>query len=150
MRAIRGDRVRTLRRKLDMTQFDVSAMVPMTQSHLSHIECGRVTSVGSVILTGLARILETNTDYLTGESDDPRPSRRRSLGTLAPDEEELIRMYRQIRTPSFRLLAQTQVQMALDLDQGPARRPAAGGQQSQSGSSGDGGPIPAGPAGPPD
>jgi len=75
-----------------------------------------VTSVGSVILTSLATALNTSVDYLIETSDDPRPPRVQAIGKLKPDEEELLKLYRQIRGETFKTKSLDQIRMLLDLD----------------------------------
>ena len=96
MPAVNGRRVRALRDKKGLKQYELAIYAKVNQGHLSEIERGKVESVGSAILMGLANVLETNVDYLIGISNDPRPPKRASLGGLKPDEEELLKIYRGI------------------------------------------------------
>jgi transcriptional regulator with XRE-family HTH domain len=82
--------------KAGLKQYELAALAGISQGHFSAILHDTYESVGSVKLMGLANALETNVDYLVGTSDDPRAYRRVPLGSLTADEEELVRVYRQI------------------------------------------------------
>ena len=116
MPTYRGDRVRALREKVDLKQYELAIHAGVSQGHLSQIERSQIESVGSVILTGLARALETNVDYLVGDTDDPRAIKRRKLGDLAADEEDLVRQYRLLKDQTFRQSVHGYVQLMLNQD----------------------------------
>lgn len=77
-----GERVRELRKAIGLSQVELSEAVKNmtggnkkgTQSHISNLENSTGEKLPSVqVLWALAVILETNTDYLLGLTDDPRP-----------------------------------------------------------------------------
>jgi len=83
---------------------------------------------------GLANALETNVDYLVGTSDDPRAFRRVPLGPLTADEEELVRVYRQIPDDDFfKQRAHDQLRDCVELARHTARADRLATYQSQSG-----------------
>lgn len=88
-RAIRGDRVKALREARGLTQKDVAERAPVSQSYLSEIEGGRRVSVGSLVILGLAHVLETSVDYLVGLTDDPNPTEL--LEGLTEDDWAILR-----------------------------------------------------------
>jgi len=110
----RPERIRRLREKLDKPQYVVAMDANMAQGHLSNLERGHVTSIGSEHLSNLARVLGTNIGYLVGTTNDPRPSAYMRDDELTPDEEQLIRTFRQIKNPVLR-------DLALELVKGTAR-----------------------------
>lgn len=86
-----GNRVKELRERLGMTQSDVQAQlaqrgVEVHQAHVSKIERhARMPSVE--VLRALADVLETNTDYLLGRSDDDSPPSDREDQVIATIED---------------------------------------------------------------
>jgi transcriptional regulator with XRE-family HTH domain len=104
MHSVRGHRVRQLRERLERTQLWLAETAHLSQSHLSQIEQDKVQSVGSAVLNGLARALDTSVDYLIGATDDPRPPKSVAIGRIKPDEEELMLAYRQIKRESLKEL----------------------------------------------
>lgn len=117
MPAVNGQRVRTLREKKGLKQYELAIYAKVNQGHLSEIERNKVESVGSQILMGLAGVLETNVDYLIGTSDDPRPPRRERLGDLKPDEEELLKIYRGMADSYLKRQVIDHAQVMADTDQ---------------------------------
>jgi transcriptional regulator with XRE-family HTH domain len=78
--SVMGDRLRRLREGLGMSQSELGEAVKKmvgekgTQSHISNLEKSTGDKLPSVpTLRALAVILETNTDYLLGLTDDDRP-----------------------------------------------------------------------------
>lgn len=74
-----GERVRDLRKARKLTQEELGSLLGETpfangvgQSHLANIENGRAT-LSVPVLAALAEVLETNTDYLLGLTDDATP-----------------------------------------------------------------------------
>ncbi len=116
MPAINGKRVRALREEKGLKQYELAIHAKVDQSYLSEIERGLAGSVGSQILMGLAGVLETNVDYLIGISDDPRPPQREEVGGLKPDEEELIKSYRQLSQPIVKQYVRDHVVQMADID----------------------------------
>lgn len=58
-----GNRVRRLRRMLDLTQFELEARIGATQGRVSRIERG-CTNPSARVVSALAQALGTTTDYL--------------------------------------------------------------------------------------
>jgi len=114
--AVNGRRVQALRKKLGLRQYELAIYAKVNQGYLSEIERNLTTTVGSQILVNLARVLETNVDYLLGTSDDPRPPRREKVGDLKPDEEELLKIYREIADTYFRQYVRDHARMMADTD----------------------------------
>lgn len=73
-----GDRIRNLRETAGYSQLELAVAlkkrhgVEVHQTHVSGMETGRKQPSVSV-LAALAEVLETNTDYLLGLTDDPAP-----------------------------------------------------------------------------
>ncbi len=104
-RFVRGDRIRTLREGRGWTQIDLSHKSGISQSHISEIESGKPTSIGSGSLYALSRVLRTNMAYLAGTGGDPRPRDKAKLGDLEFTEAELLTNYRALKTPQSRAIA---------------------------------------------
>lgn len=68
-----GSRIKSLRLKTKLTQVEIAKQLDMGSSNFGHIENDRVVPSSSV-LEKIASILDTNTDYLLGRTDDHRPS----------------------------------------------------------------------------
>jgi len=102
---VRGDRIRHLREALHLTQRELSIKSGVSQGHLSNLENGNVSEIGSGSLYALARALRTNMAYLTGGGSDPRPRSEAKLGDLEVDEAELLTNYRELKTQHGRAMA---------------------------------------------
>ena len=100
----RGDRVRALREGLQMTQRDLSIKTGISQGHLSNLENGNVSEIGSGSLYALSRALRTNMPYLTGTGGDPRPRDKAKLGDLEFDEAEVLTNYQALKTKHSRAI----------------------------------------------
>lgn len=75
LQRLRGDRIRHLRKHMNLSQFDLSAAlrqrgVEVNQSWISQVEQGK-GGLKTDALRRLADILECSTDYLLGVTDDP-------------------------------------------------------------------------------
>jgi len=104
-RFVRGDRIRTLGEGRGWTQWDLARKSGISQSHISEIEAGKPTSIGSGSLYALSRALRTNMPYLTGTGGDPRPRDKAKLGDLEFAETELLSNYRALKTGHSRAIA---------------------------------------------
>lgn len=104
-RFIRGDRVRSLREARGWTQTELHHKSHISQAHLSNIENGIVTKIGSGVLFRLSRALRTNMAYITGTGSDPRPRDKAKLGDLEFAEAELLTNYRALKTGQSRAIA---------------------------------------------
>lgn len=104
-RFVRGDRIRLLCEGLQMTQRDLSIKSGISQGHLSNLENGNVSEIGSGSLYALCRALKTNMAYLTGTGGDPRPRNKAKLGDLEFAEAELLTNYRALKTGQARAIA---------------------------------------------
>lgn len=96
-KGIRGDRLRRLRDKRDLSQGQLAGYAGVAQSWISRLERGDASNIGAEHLQSVARVLETSADYLLGRTDDARSPTREPLGDLTPEEEGLIRDYRVIK-----------------------------------------------------
>jgi len=102
---IRGDRIRLLREARGWTQTDLHHRCGISQSHISEIESGKPTGVGSGVLYALSRALRTNMAYIAGTAGDPRPRDKAKLGDLEFTEAELLTNYRALKTGQSRAIA---------------------------------------------
>ena len=66
-----GKRIKELRKKMKMTQEDLANQMRISRSALANYESGLREPNGD-ILVNFSRILNTSTDYLLGNTDDPR------------------------------------------------------------------------------
>lgn len=66
------ERIVELRKDRGLTQSSIAEMLSMSQRNYSHIEIGDYDISGYEIRI-LADLFGTNTDYLLGRTDDPRP-----------------------------------------------------------------------------
>ncbi|MCF4151789.1 XRE family transcriptional regulator [Dethiosulfovibrio sp. F2B] len=69
---IRGDRLKFLREKLDLSQGELGELAGIAQNHISSIETGK-RGASDKTKKRLAEALKTNVSYLIGETDDPAP-----------------------------------------------------------------------------
>lgn len=111
---IRGDRLKRLRDRRDLTQGQLAAYAGVAQSWISRLERGEATNIGAEHLQSIARVLDTSADYLLGRTDDPRSPLREPLGELSPDEENLIRDYRMVKNEDARRLIRNMVRDAVE------------------------------------
>lgn len=65
-----GERIRTRRKQLGLTQLEIARQLNMGRSNFGHIENGRVIP-SSMDLDKIADILKTKPDYLLEKTDDP-------------------------------------------------------------------------------
>jgi transcriptional regulator with XRE-family HTH domain len=65
-----GERIRTRRKQLGMSQEDLASYMSTIQRQISHYETGD-NSPTAEVLVRLAQALETSLDYLVGLTDDP-------------------------------------------------------------------------------
>jgi transcriptional regulator with XRE-family HTH domain len=66
-----GIRIKELRIKRGLSQESLAEKLGMNRVNISHYERGVITKIPSDVLVKLADILQTNTDYLLGISDNP-------------------------------------------------------------------------------
>ena len=66
------NRVKELRKKKGMTQLTVQALTGVDQGDLSKIENG-LRNLTAKCAVRIAKVLDTNEEYLLGRSDDPAP-----------------------------------------------------------------------------
>ncbi|MED5052659.1 helix-turn-helix transcriptional regulator [Anoxybacillus rupiensis] len=69
-----GIRIKELRVKQGLSQENLAEKLGMNRVNISHYERGVITKIPSDVLVKLADILQTNTDYLLGVSDNPEKS----------------------------------------------------------------------------
>lgn len=65
-------RIRDLREDADLKQSEVAEQLNCTQSGYSLYELGK-RDIPTEILSSLADLYHTSTDYLLGRTDDPKP-----------------------------------------------------------------------------
>ena len=65
-----GKHIKDLRKKMKLTQEDLADQMQISRSALANYESGLREPKGD-ILVNFARILNTSTDYLLGNTDDP-------------------------------------------------------------------------------
>ena len=73
-----GTRIRSLRKKLRLTQSELAERIDRSVSYLCHIESGE-KSLSLETLVLIANALHTSTDYLLGDNIDYTPSHGNSL-----------------------------------------------------------------------
>ena len=76
-----GDRIRDLRTKQKLSQSELGDKVDTDSTIISRWETNRVRPSQKYIVR-LAKALDTSTDYLLGETDDPKPT----VGNAATNE----------------------------------------------------------------
>lgn len=64
-----GERIRSRRKQLGLTQLEIARQLDMGRSNFGHIENGRVIP-SSTDLDKIADILKTTSDYLLGKTED--------------------------------------------------------------------------------
>ncbi|MBP5427689.1 MAG: helix-turn-helix transcriptional regulator [Clostridia bacterium] len=69
-------RIRDLREDHDLTQTQVAKTLGMSQTGYSKYETGE-NDIPTAVLIKLARLYKTSIDFLLGETDDPKPPRKR-------------------------------------------------------------------------
>lgn len=82
-----GQRIKKRRLHLGMSQERLATLAEVSQKQISRYESGSSDPTGDVIVA-LSHALETSTDYLLGETDDPSPLHTRD--DLAPLERSVI------------------------------------------------------------
>ncbi|MHC8517039.1 helix-turn-helix domain-containing protein [Sporosarcina sp. ITBMC105] len=87
-----GSRLKKLRGK--MTQEEVSKRLGLSRARYSHYENDRVEP-DTELLKKIADFFEVTTDYLIGQSDDPRMTADQEFEAFANDPE-LERWYREL------------------------------------------------------
>lgn len=103
-----GERIRNTREDMDMLQQELADAVKINVSVLSRIEKG-ARQIRDDELVKIADKLHVTTDYLLGRTDDARPLETSlappaappSTPALTPQEQDLLRKYRQL-TPTGR------------------------------------------------
>lgn len=86
---MRGDRIREKRESLGLSQTDLAEQVGTGQKRVSAWERGESGATDDMIV-GLARALQTSSDWILGLTDDPTPR----PGDLIPKEEKAIALWR--------------------------------------------------------
>lgn len=88
---LHGDRVKTLRERLAMSQDDLAAQVGVSLRQLQRYEGGDNDPTGDIV-DRLSTILKTTSDYLLGRRDDALPEIQES--DLSMMERKLIDAHR--------------------------------------------------------
>lgn len=92
---MRSDRLREMRERSGLTQQDVARLLNVTRGAVGHWERGK-NEPSFEMLRDLARLYNTSTAYLIGETDDPSPlepkrqDRERSAEIEHPPGWELL------------------------------------------------------------
>jgi transcriptional regulator with XRE-family HTH domain len=87
---VQGHRIRQMRERQGYDQMTLAYHAGVTQGHLSNIENGKVSSVGTEALVRLSNALDTSPNYLLGLTTDPRPLERASVYDELMDDEALL------------------------------------------------------------
>jgi transcriptional regulator with XRE-family HTH domain len=93
-----GERIEVLRRRRGITQEDLAIAAGMSQAAISRIESGRVKTLKSDTLAGLARALDVSVPYLIGDGSESNP---KEIVTLDRAAEYLVRVL-ELLTPQAR------------------------------------------------
>ncbi len=103
---IRGDRIKDLREGRGLDQGQLAYRADIDTSYVWRLEKGKNPNVSAEKLARVAKVLRTNTDYLVGTSDDPRPmmGARVLTGDLVPVFERLSDLADRQRTQLIRLI----------------------------------------------
>jgi transcriptional regulator with XRE-family HTH domain len=102
--------------KHGLKQYELAALAGISQGHFSSVMHAKYKSINSISLTNLAKVLNTSVDYLIGASDDPRAPKEVPVGALTADEEELVRVYRQIHGDLLKEQAHVQLRVYVELE----------------------------------
>lgn len=94
---LRGDRIRELRKELNLTQYDLAMAVTrlgaeLRQSWLSQVEQGRA-GLRPDALRLVAAALNTSVDYLVDATDDPTPRDSLEQQVMLLEQNEERREY---------------------------------------------------------
>ncbi|MFP3722099.1 helix-turn-helix transcriptional regulator [Niallia circulans] len=65
-----GIRIKELRLKKGLSQDELAERLGMNRVNISHYERGKITNIPSDVLMKIAKVLNTNTDYILGLSDE--------------------------------------------------------------------------------
>ena len=91
---IRGDRIKELRQKRHLEQGQLAYRAGIDVSYIYRLEAGENPNVSALILSKIAVVLRTSTDYLVGtvDTDAPMPQTaiQRALAELPADFEDVI------------------------------------------------------------
>jgi transcriptional regulator with XRE-family HTH domain len=90
--AIKGERIHDRRRLLGLSQEELSEKAGIDQKQVSNYERGKGNPTAESLL-GLAKALDTSTDWLLGLTDDPDVPRVES-SSLDKVERQIIAAYR--------------------------------------------------------
>ncbi|MBQ5952104.1 MAG: helix-turn-helix transcriptional regulator [Lachnospiraceae bacterium] len=85
-----ADRLSERRQKLGISKLEASRRMHLTQSGYLRYESGERNPTYPIILV-MAQVLGTSADYLTGDTDDPKPS------SYVVDREEDPVLFRLVR-----------------------------------------------------
>lgn len=85
---LRGDRVKRLRDRLDISQDALGKAIGSDARAIWRYEKGKSKNPDFVVVKALAKHLNTNTDYLLGLSDDDSPELREE--DLTADERSIL------------------------------------------------------------
>ena len=106
-----SEKLKALRTAKKMSQKDLADKVGVAKSVVSFYESGdRFPSYD--VLIKISRIFNVTTDYLLGAAEDEIAPKAKTPGTLKPDENELLDLYRQLPFESKqRLIARAEVML---------------------------------------
>ena len=90
-RIFRGDRLRSIREKRNLTQDELAARLGFGQSQMTKYENGKSEPTPEIIVR-LARELSVTTDWLLGLVDTPDEHLQEE--DLSPDERKLLSAFR--------------------------------------------------------
>ena len=84
---MRGDRLRDLRLHYNYTHEELAEMLNLGVAQIWRYEAGKTDPSGA-ILSRIASVFNTSTDYLLGLTDDPDPSLK--VDNLTPLEKQVL------------------------------------------------------------
>ena len=90
-----GIRIKQLRVQKGVSQDELAEKLSMNRVNISHYERGKITNIPGDVLTKIAQVLNTNTDYLLGlsniedeELDEDFRTIQRAAKNLSPKDRK--------------------------------------------------------------
>lgn len=98
-----GQRIKTRREQLGMTMQQLADAICVTKPTIQRYEAGKVERLKIPVIESIAKVLDVNTLWIIGKSDEMKIKKPAEAG-LSPKEIEWINLYRQIpddRKPEY-------------------------------------------------
>ncbi|MBE2196746.1 MAG: helix-turn-helix transcriptional regulator [Anaerolinea sp.] len=89
---MRGDRVKELRERLQISQLELAERVGVSAQHIYRIESGRRDNPTAETLIRLSKEFGVSVDYLLGLVDDPHMNLQEA--DMTPEERNLLSAWR--------------------------------------------------------